>query len=500
MINIIENKGQNKILQMQIFSPQESYSVEYIAFLESDLGRLWQKIPFAELSKDITDALLKQRKHVPSWGYLDIRGALAAKVLSCYYNGLSDKKLIEKLNLSKIYRWFCFMPQPMSEQIKDKDLLWRWRQFLGDHIDLDAWNQTTLKAWKASLWHPHLRLTDATCYEVNIAFPTSVNLLWQSCEWVYKLIPQLIKALGLPSNRRIYRRYDEQKPRQMAYAKKRKKTHKQTRHRIKELLYWLEKGLDIIKPLIKLYEGHMLDGLLRHMVASNEHKMDKIKIDLDRFKTIQKLLVQQKRLYEDPKAKIDDRIVSLQQPHINPIVRGKENKRVEFGPKVNMLRVGGINVIERFSFKSFNETTSFQSACTKYDTVTGKCQQIGADAIYASNVNRRFATQEKMATCFVPKGRQVANEDKKQEQKKARSVIAKIRATHMEGSFGNEKQHYEARTIVAKTPQTQKCALLCAVLTANAMTLVKKDRDKEAEVLKSKKQKLNEKGHHKRAA
>jgi hypothetical protein len=40
MINIIENKGQNKILHMQIFSPQESYSVEYIAFLESDLDRL----------------------------------------------------------------------------------------------------------------------------------------------------------------------------------------------------------------------------------------------------------------------------------------------------------------------------------------------------------------------------------------------------------------------------------------------------------------------------
>jgi hypothetical protein len=182
MINNIENKGQTKILQMQIFSPQESYSVEYIAFLASDLGRLWQKIPFADLSKDITNQLLKQGKHVPSWGYLDIRGAIAAKVLSCYYNGLSDRKLIEKLNLSKIYRWFCFMSHPMSEQIKDKDLLWRWRQFLGTHIDLDTWNMTTLKAWKQDLAHPQLRLTDATCYEVNIAYPTSVNLLWQSCE------------------------------------------------------------------------------------------------------------------------------------------------------------------------------------------------------------------------------------------------------------------------------------------------------------------------------
>jgi hypothetical protein len=76
MINNIENKGQNNILQMQIFSPQESYSVEYIAFLESDLGRLWQKIPFADLLRDITTQRLKQGKHVSSWGYLDIRGAM----------------------------------------------------------------------------------------------------------------------------------------------------------------------------------------------------------------------------------------------------------------------------------------------------------------------------------------------------------------------------------------------------------------------------------------
>jgi hypothetical protein len=64
----------------------------------------------------------------------------------------------------------------------------------------------------------------------------------------------------------------------------------------------------------------------------------------------------------------------------------------------------------------------------------------------------------------------------------------------MKGSFSNEKQHYEVRKIVAKTLQTQKSALLCAVLTANAMTLAKKDRDKEAELLKIKRQKSINKG------
>jgi hypothetical protein len=43
---------------------------------------------------------------------------------------------------------------------------------------------------------------------------------------------------------------------------------------------------------------------------------------------------------------------------------------------------------------------------------------LSADAIYASNRNRRFATQEKMATCFVLKGKQVTNEAKKTRTKK----------------------------------------------------------------------------------
>jgi hypothetical protein len=125
---------------------------------------------------------------------------------------------------------------------------------------------------------------------------------------------------------------------------------------------------------------------------------------------------------------------------------------------------------------------------------------ISADAIYAANRNRRFATQEKMATCFVPKGKQVANEAKNKNKKRHVPSLRQSEPRIWRVVLAIKKQHYDTRKIVAKTPQTQKCTLLCAVLTANAMTLVKKDRDKEAELLKIKRQKQLEKGHHKRAA
>ena len=49
----------------------------------------------------------------------------------------------------------------------------------------------------------------------------------------------------------------------------------------------------------------------------------------------------------------------------------------------------------------------------------------------------------------------------------------------MEGSFGNEKQHYGLLKIKAKLPQTQLASLVCPVLTANAMTLIGRRKRKQ---------------------
>ena len=55
------------------------------------------------------------------------------------------------------------------------------------------------------------------------------------------------------------------------------------------------------------------------------------------------------------KKEVKHRIVSIDRPYIRPIVRGKENKRVEFGAKVNNIQIDGISFIEHHSFEAFNE-------------------------------------------------------------------------------------------------------------------------------------------------
>ena len=45
---------------------------------------------------------------------------------------------------------------------------------------------------------------------------------------------------------------------------------------------------------------------------------------------------QQLQMSEKKEKRIDDRIVSIEQPHIRPIVRGKAGKSVEFGSKISV--------------------------------------------------------------------------------------------------------------------------------------------------------------------
>ena len=63
--------------------------------------------------------------------------------------------------------------------------------------------------------------------------------------------------------------------------------------------------------------------------------------ELRLFWIIQELYRQQRQMYEDRSHQITDRIVSISQPHVRPIVRGKSGKEVEFGAKLSVSLVNG---------------------------------------------------------------------------------------------------------------------------------------------------------------
>ena len=57
----------------------------------------------------------------------------------------------------------------------------------------------------------------------------------------------------------------------------------------------------------------------------------------------------QQEMHRTRTMRIDYRIVNTHQPHVRPIVRGKENAKVEFGSKLQVSIEAGYTFIDSFS-------------------------------------------------------------------------------------------------------------------------------------------------------
>ena len=187
------------------------------------------------------------------------------------------------------------------------------------------------------------------------------------------------------------------------------------------------------------------------------------------------------------KKEVKHRIVSIDRPYIRPIVRGKENKRVEFGAKVNNIQIDGISFIEHHSFEAFNEGVRLQDCIEYQQELTGiKVTRLGADTIYANNDNRRYCTENGMTTCFVRKGPKPKDDDA--DISTARRIIGTLRSTAMEGSFGNQKQHYSVGRIAARNSRSETLLLFFGIHMANAATLAARQLASEGKEKKRQKQ------------
>jgi transposase, IS5 family len=164
------------------------------------------------------------------------------------------------------------------------------------------------------------------------------------------------------------------------------------------------------------------------------------------------------------------------EPYVRPIVRGKQVKEVEFGCKVHLLQVGGINFIEYLSYEHFNEGSRLRSTLELQHRYGSVCHQLGADRIYATNANRSYCTRHGIATSFIAKGKQ----GKEAEQKAImRAVLSKVRSTVLEGSFGNEKNHYGLDKIKAGSKATEKVWIFFSLLCSNAVLIARRMHKEE---------------------
>jgi hypothetical protein len=439
-------KISEKLSTINFYSPQQEFSLYQEAFIACSLGKLHGIIPWKELAKSL--GLRENRTGRKS--LFDSQGKLALMFLKSY-TGLSDYKLIEQLNGNIDYQLFCGILLSPGERLQDYKIVSKIRTELGKNLNIKAAQEVLAKAWKPYLKDTHAMLSDATCYESQLRYPTNVKLLWESVDWAYNQLKYLCKILKIRMPRC---KYAQQKEKYFHYQRKRRKTQKETTKRIRSLLYLL----------------HKLNHLLDEIEQEYNDQLDFPGKYHNKRGLVMKVYRQQKQMFETGSS-IPGRIVSISKSYIRPIVRGKEVKKVEFGAKVNMIQVDGINFIEYLNFNPFHEGNRLKSSIRLSRGLFGKTTHIAADAIYATNKNRSYCTKNQITTNFTRKGRA----GKYEEQRKAISrELNKERSTRMEGSFGTEKEHYGLQKIKAKTELNEVLWIFFGVHTANAVRISKK--------------------------
>ena len=99
-------------------------------------------------------------------------------------------------------------------------------------------------------------------------------------------------------------------------------------------------------------------------------------------------------MYDNHTHSVPDRIISISQPWLRPIVRGKAKAPVEFGAKLDISVVNGFARLEYHSFDAYNEALKLSEMIERYKERTGSYpERILADNIYRNRENLSYCAE-----------------------------------------------------------------------------------------------------------
>jgi transposase, IS5 family len=295
-------------------------------------------------------------------------------------------------------------------------------------------------------------IIDATCAPADISYPTDLGLLNRARVHTEKILDILYKQIKekLPKKPRTYRNLARKD--YLLIAKQRRPTKNKKRQAIKKQLQYIKRNLAHIEQLIEL--GASLEGLTK-----KQYKTLLVLTEVTR---------QQQWLFDNNKQSIEDRIVSLSQPHIRPIVRGKAGKSVEFGAKLSASCFEGYVFLNRMSWDNFNESGDLKAQVEAYYRFTGYYpESVHADRIYRTRENRAWCKEKGIRISGPPLGRPPANVSK---AKKKQALEDERIRNAIEGKFGQGKRRFGLNRVMAKLDNTSGTVIAISFLVMNLAT------------------------------
>ena len=406
-----------------------------------------------------------------------LQTALGSLLIQKEY-GYSDRELVEQIKENPYYQYFIglpgyeykapFVPSLLVEFRKrlNEDVLAEINEMIAaynnpdDSSDDDSndggnsadntSNENDINA-SSEPENEGTLILDATCAPQNIAFPQDINLLNEARENLESMIDQICDKYNFYKPR-MYR--EKARESYLALAKCRKRTGKRIRKAIGQQLRFIRRDLGYIDMFV----------LYNEVVLTEKQK--------NRLDVIKELYEQQKFMYDNKTHKVKDRIVSISQPYIRPIVRGKAKAPVEFGAKLDMsIDEKGFARLEKLSFDAYNEQDVLVTAIENYRKRTGHYpERVLVDQIYRNQKNRAYCKNKKIRIS----GKALGHPKKKPspEEKKTAHQDNTDRI-EVERGFSLAKRCFGMGLITTKLDITTRSSIVLSILAMNLSNLAR---------------------------
>jgi len=364
---------------------------------------------------------------------------------------LSDQETVQTIAENPYMQYFLGFEQFITTLPFSPSLFVEWRKKLGNNTFNDftdvllricfpkkikTTEQPKVKTKQESVALPNkgkLKL-DATVADQYITYPNDLGLLNDARQKTEAIIDKLFDLLRdqIAVKPRTYRQVARK--RYLAEAKKRQKNKVSLRKTIRYQLNCLDRNIVSINK--------MLDLLPENPLSYQQMRQ---------FWIIQTLNDQQRLMYKERTNRCEDRIVSISQPHVRPIVRGKQGKKVEFGAKIGLSLANGFAKVHTINWDAYNESADLIPHVEAYKELYGYYPQlVQVDKIYGTNANRKWCAERNIRMTVVPKGK--PKKKTPYQKRKYRKELSE--RNEIEGKIGQAKQAYQLNKVKAKLNNT----------------------------------------------
>ena len=437
----------------------------------NDWIKLSELVPWREFDLKYADNF-RSRKGQRA---IDSRMALGALLIKPAYKALSDEDITKEIAMNPYLQYFLglhefryecpFDPSMMTrfrQRITPEMLAWVNDQIIGRKAEQDknddndqngAGDQGSGKQDDETKEEKNegTMILDATCAPQNIRFPTDASLLNEAREKAEAIIDDL-HDMGFSDGKKPRTYREKARRKYNSFSKSRKKTAKTIRTIIRQQLGYLNRDLKIIDDYERKYPGCL------QKLSSRQQTM---------LQVIRTLYFQQEYMYRTGTHKVPDRIVSLHQSWVRPIVRGKQTADVEFGAKVEMSVVDGFLRIEDLRWDAFNESTTLQQSVEAYRKAYGHYPaRVLADTIFRTRENLKYCKDHGIHLNGPKLGKPFADPAEARKHKKLEWLESGERG-EIERNFGVGKRRYSLDCIVTKLKETSEVMIHSIVLYMN---------------------------------